>query len=280
MTFEQMHGKKNIGSSRIRADWLIEKWGTDERSTAERFKQGGKYDVVIFQKAYWLEYAKAFKGIKILDLCDPDWLDWNTPLVQMIQEVDAITCSTQAICDFVSNLTEKPVKLIKDRINLDTLPKNKKQHVGTATKIAWFGYDTNQAMLSQAIPVLIEKKMSLVVISNKPYHLKPLDRKNLELKNYAWGKDTVDLDLLTADIVINPKKDTGKWKYKSDNKTIHAWSLGIPVAHNDTELKSFMSEESRKKESEKRLEQVYKDYDVLESVEEMKNLIYFLHEGI
>ena len=64
LTFEQFHGRKNLGSSRIRGHWLIDNW--DE---VELFKQGKKYDFVIYQKAYFIEHAKIFKGIKILDLC-------------------------------------------------------------------------------------------------------------------------------------------------------------------------------------------------------------------
>jgi len=65
-------GRKDIGSSRIRGEWLANNCGD-----TEIFIQGKAYDVVIYQKAYWVEHAKLFKGIKILDLCDPDWLHWG-----------------------------------------------------------------------------------------------------------------------------------------------------------------------------------------------------------
>jgi len=87
LTFEQWYGKEDMGSSRIRGHWIINNW-----KEAELFKQGEKYDVVIFQKCYWLDYVKAFKGIKILDLCDPDWLD-TVPIIDIIDNVDAITVS-------------------------------------------------------------------------------------------------------------------------------------------------------------------------------------------
>ena len=69
LTFEQFHGRKDIGSSRIRAKWVINHW-----PEAEEFVFGQKYDVVIYQKAYWLEHAQEFKGLKILDICDADFL--------------------------------------------------------------------------------------------------------------------------------------------------------------------------------------------------------------
>ena len=74
VTFEKFHGRKtnSIGSSRIRAYNLVKYW-----EEASIYKHAKKYDVLIFQKAYWIEMAKKFEGIKILDLCDPDFLDWH-----------------------------------------------------------------------------------------------------------------------------------------------------------------------------------------------------------
>ena len=50
LTFEQFYGRKDIGSSRIRAQWLVNHW-----PEAELFKMGEKYDVIIYQKVYWPE---------------------------------------------------------------------------------------------------------------------------------------------------------------------------------------------------------------------------------
>ena len=63
-------GENSIGSSRIRARWLLPYW-----PEAQLYQMGRKYAVMIFQKAYFMEYLKAYDGIKILDLCDPDWLE-------------------------------------------------------------------------------------------------------------------------------------------------------------------------------------------------------------
>jgi len=71
LLFEKWHGKENIGSSRIRGHWLVKYWSEVEPRDMELelFKQGAKYDFVIFQKVYWLDFVKEFNGIKILDLC-------------------------------------------------------------------------------------------------------------------------------------------------------------------------------------------------------------------
>src|SRR4030042_325192 len=133
-TFEIYHGKKDIGSSRIRGHWLAKYW-----EDAEIMKLGEHYDVVIFQKAYDIEFAKYFKGIKILDLCDPDWMHWQFPIKEMIEECDAITTSTQALADYITTITEKPVMYIADRLDLESL-KEKITHRGEFISAVWLSY--------------------------------------------------------------------------------------------------------------------------------------------
>ena len=111
LTFEQFHGKMDIGISRIRGHWLAKYW--DE---AEVWKMGQKYDIMIYQKVYWIEHAKQFNGIKILDLCDPDWKEWSSRIKQMIDLCDAVTTSTYEIAKYIIKLTDKPVWYIPDRL--------------------------------------------------------------------------------------------------------------------------------------------------------------------
>ena len=56
LTFEQFQGRQNIGSSRIRVKWPLKYW-----ENAEEFVMGQKYDVVIYQKAYWLAYEEIWR---------------------------------------------------------------------------------------------------------------------------------------------------------------------------------------------------------------------------
>src|SRR3990167_32993 len=85
----------SIGSSRIRARWLINHW--DE---AEEYQVGGKYNVMIFQKAYWQEMLESFTGKKIFDLCDPDWLV-PRPVIESIEYCDAAVTSTETLAEFL-----------------------------------------------------------------------------------------------------------------------------------------------------------------------------------
>ena len=80
-------------------------------------------------------------------------------------------------------------------------------------------------------------------------------------------------DIVRGDIVLNPTFRTGKWKYKSNNKTTQAWALGMPVATNDTELLAFVDETNRQAEAEKRLTEVMNEWTTERSVSRLKEII-------
>lgn len=266
VTFEKFDGKKDIGSSRIRARWLCNYW--DE---AEVFVQGQKYDAVIYQKAYWVDHAKAFKGVKILDLCDPDFLHWGYRSVEMIEEVDMITTSTESLATQYKQFTDKPVICVPDRLDLAMFP-DKKVHSGDAQYVVWFGYSSNFEMLSQAVPSIVKCGYRLIVISDKHF-VPPTGYGKLEVENVKWTEGTAFDNILRGDIVINPQAKTNKWRFKSNNKTITSWALGLPVAEDGDALERLRSEAERQKESELRLKEVQERWDVRLSVEEYKKLI-------
>lgn len=267
ITFEKFHGRKDIGSSRIRGEWLVKYW--DE---AEIFKQGKEYDVVIYQKAYWVEHARAFKGIKILDVCDPDFLHFGYKFMEMINEVDAITVSSPALQAVIKNFTNKPVRYIPDRVDLD-FHRGKKFHQGEAEWAIWFGYSTGFDMLKPVLHFLKKFNLNLIVISESDFSMPSNYSDYIKLKNIRWNLETVNQDILLGDVVLNPQSNKGKWKFKSNNKTLSAWALGMPVAHTVDELEKFLVEENRKKESDLKYNEVREKWDVKISVEEFKNLI-------
>lgn len=273
LTFEKYQQKRNIGSSRIRARWVWEQINRlyPEKYQAEEFIIGKKYDVVIFQKAYWIEYAKQFKGLKILDLCDPDWMHWAYSVKEMIDEVDVVTCSSQALVDYVKNLTHKPVILIPDRLDL-SIYKETKKHRGDLKTVAWYGYSHNFPALTYAIKALDNRNLELIVVSENSYSL-PVGIKNVKLTNFKWNENTVNRDLLRADAVLNPKYSKGRFKYKSDNKTVNAWALGLPVLQSDEDFDTFKSEEVRNAFAKEILNVVKQQYDVSESAKQFIDII-------
>ncbi len=272
LTFEQFHGKKDIGSSRIRGHWIVKHWKSagQDIGDCEIFRYGQHYDVVIYQKAYFVEHAKSFKGIKILDICDPDWLIWTGKLVEMAQEVDAISCSSMALTKAVSKFTDKPVYFVPDRVDLEGMPAPKK-HFGPTKTVVWYGYSHNFPILDSCIKALCAKGLELIVVSDNVYA--PPSGFKIPLQNLPFsGAHHLD-DIQKGDIVLNPRFTKGKWKYKSENKTAIAWALGMPVAHTEEELTSLMTQEQRQSASEVAYEKAKNEYDIKLSVIDYKDII-------
>lgn len=266
LTFEQFRGQKNLGSTKIRADWVINKW-----PEAERFVQGKQYDAVIYQKAYFVEHAKAFKGKKIFDICDPDFMHWGYRTKEMIEEVDVITTSTEELANAFRKFTNKPVICVPDRIDLDTIDK-RKYHKGDAQWVAWYGYSHNFDMLKPVVPTLKRLGLDLMVISDGAF-APGTGYQDVHVRNIKFNWESIQQDLLDADIVVNPQSKQGKWKYKSNNKTVMAWALGLPVSDDIETLKLFINEEERRKEQVKRLIEVKDLWEVSKSVDQYKEIL-------
>ena len=273
--FEKWMGKKNLGSSRIRCHWLLPYW-----DDAEIFGVGKNYDVVIYQKAYWNIHMEMFKGIKIFDICDPDWLHWQYNFIECIDLCDAVTTSNDELTKAISKFTDKPVVTIADRIDPTFFGGAKKIHSGDAKVVVWFGYQHNQSMIDSALSAIAKNKMDLIVIADKPYIMPSQWHKKIRLTNYPFDNETFVSDLLEGDIVINPQLSTAKWKYKSNNKTLHAWAVGLPMASNDKELKMFIPQRAREEEAEKRMQEIKDHWLVEKSVAEYKGLIESLQKNV
>lgn len=280
MTMEAQDGrtKGTVGSSRIRGTWLLEKW-----PEAEAYRISKHYDAIIFQKVYFSRFMKVYSGIKILDICDPDWLEGRA-VKESIELCDAVTCSSQALVDFVKSITEKPVFLVHDRMNLDYF-KETKRHEGKARGVVWFGYSSNSVLIDMCLPTLKRLNLDLTVISELPYYpssgIEGIDTTWIQahVKNIKYDAESVNQEIVAGgDMVINPKRDDGKWHFKSDNKTITAWALGMPVALTAEDIERFIDPAERTKEAEIRLAEVRENWQTEKSVEEMKNIIQTIYD--
>jgi hypothetical protein len=268
--FETIHNKTDVGSSRIRGKWLIKYW-----EEAEEVIYGKKYDVIVYQKAYLLEHAKNFKGIKILDMCDPDWID-NSSIREMIDYCDVVTVPTKIFADFIKQITDKPVVIIPDRQDLEYF-KGQKVHKGKAKEVVWHGYSHNSYVLKQALPALIRLNLNISIISNEMIHLKDIldtqTGKSVSERWTKWELETFNENMVKSDICIMPPVYKPNDRFKSNNKLTTAWALGLPVATNSEELEKFMDPKERIKEAEEKLMIIKRDYDVRQSVQQMKDLI-------
>lgn len=264
-----------VGSSRIRARWLLPYW-----EEAEEYQIGQKYQTIIYQKVYWKEMLKQFDGIQIMDLCDPDWLE-KKPVFEFIDLADAVVTSSPALRDYIQKLRpEKKVVCIPDRIYLPEHQPVKTKHEGLGKKAVWFGYSHNTHYLTKTLEQLILNGIELTVISNEPYQ-PPYAYKALKLKNVPYDYSTIHKELIKADWVLMPQPtEDEKGQFKSDNKTLTAWALGMPVVTLPEQLTLFVNDpKAREEESKKRLQEIKDKHDVRISVEEYRKLITELKEN-
>lgn len=277
-TFSMFHNKiPPVGSTKIRVENLLKYW-----PEADLYRYGEKPDVMIFQKVYVTydyKFIEHFEGIKILDICDPDWKDTPDIFIKdTIDAVDAVVTSSKALRDYLQDMTDTPCKLIRDRFDVSEFPPPKK-HFSEAKTAGWFGYSHNAQSLRLVVPSLETRNMNLVIISNEDpsawrWATKPeLYRKN----NYTFIKYDSDIqaraELQKADVAVFPKGDRPFDRFKSENKSVIAELCGLPVVRDSDELDTMMSGLARQKYIDKVYNKLKGDYDCRVSVEEYKDLI-------
>lgn len=270
LTFDQFRNKRNTAGSRIRCDYVAKELNKIGHK-AERFIQGKKYDVVILQKSYWGDYIKNFNGIKILDICDADYLV-QLGIIDHIDYVDHITVSTKALKEDIKHYTKTPISIIKDRFDLSELPKPKKQS-GKAKKVVWFGNSENLETLDQVIPAIKRMGLELIVISNGNYR-----EGSIKVKNIEWKPVKYYTDIQKADIAVLPRILSGRYKYKSNNKKVLSILLGVPVAETKDQLEELMNETIRAKAIEKLYPIYKKEYNCKKSAKDLLNIINKLNK--
>lgn len=275
LTFEQYHGKKGVGSTRLRVHNLIKYW-----PEADLYKYGENPDVLVFQKVYCAadyKFPKNFPNIKILDICDPDWLDMQG-VKETVDAVDGVTCPTEALAEFLRQLTDKPIKVIPDRHEIPNI-KSRRIHTGKVRKAVWFGYKQNAELLQWAVPSLEKRGVHLTVISNDDPQAQRWGQDYEKLYTFKkYSQDTILHDLAINDVCILPQGNRPQDRFKSNNKTTLAWLSGTPVVTTAEELDALMDSSNRNMEAEARQEQARDEYNVQLSVKDMKEFINELKE--
>src|SRR3990167_8476190 len=94
--FSKYHGKfPDAGSTNIRVNQVIKYW-----PEAHKYLHGEHADVIIFQKVYCtpdFKFPAHYPEIKILDICDPDYLDGVNSIKESVDAADAVTCSSEQL---------------------------------------------------------------------------------------------------------------------------------------------------------------------------------------
>lgn len=275
VTFCKYHGRRRgeIGSSVIRGDWLAEAW-----PEAKLWSNGQYFDAIIFQKAYWKDMMQDFEGVKILDLCDPDWMQGDVNIKEISDLCDAITCSTEELTKFMKNfIHDKKILTVPDRLNLDYFTR-KRAHTEKARSVVWFGYYHNaKAVLPHILPSLKTRKLNLYVVSNSPFE--PNNNFGVEIINIPWSVENAFMDIQSGDFAINPQPPVSNFRFKSNNKTLISWGLGLPVANSADDMDRFLDPKERQKEADMRWEEIKISWDIKLNVNLYKELICHLQEN-
>jgi len=269
LTFERYHGraKGTIGSSQIRARWLVEKW--DE---AKLWSVGQHFDALILQKVYWEQMINDFKGAKILDLCDPDWLSGDVPIVDIAHKVDHITTSTQGLADYLKQMTDTPITVVPDRLNMDYFTEQR-EHTERARNVVWFGYYHNakQVLNAPLLQSLKVRGLGLTVVSNGEYL--PSNDMGVEITNINWTPENAYMDIKSGDFAINPPSMNRGFRFKSNNKTLISWALGLPVANTADDMDKYMEAKERTKAVEETMIEIKKEWIVEKSIRQYQDII-------
>lgn len=267
---------KAAGSTFLRATGLAE-----SADDFEIWKHGHKYDNLIFQKAYWREMMEAFKGPKVLDLCDPDWITGSMEVMETAMLVDAITCSSENLAGQIRKyLPGKIVWHVPDRLNFSVFPSPRTPHEGRAKEIVWFGFINNaHVLLPRFASCINELGLSLTIISDFPYS-KEDEIAALRPRFIKYDQETAYSLIKEYDIVLNPRSEHSLFKYKSNNKTIISWRLGCPVAETPEDLETLLDAGNRNKQTGQQQRLIAEEYDIKISVCQYRSLIAFIEKNL
>lgn len=270
VTFEKADNRRynSTGSSRIRARWVAKYW--DE---AEEWKLGKNYDVWIFQKVYWEEMMAQVDGIKILDMCDPDWYE-RKDVMKYVDMADAVTTSTHALADYIKRyFPNKIIRCIPDRVDLEEHKPIKTEHAEKITSAVWFGYAHNFRYLEDALSHLMERDIAFTMIADTGIKLGlPHKKLKFEFKQYNYEK--IHSMLIQHDVCILPmRRPDYRGQFKSNNKVLTSWALGLPVIEYPKDFDRLATKQARETEAKDKLNEVAEKWDVRQSVDEYKKLI-------
>lgn len=271
LTMEKMDNRlfNSVGSSRIRMRWLLPYW-----EEAEEYGIGKKYEVMIFQKVYWGAMMDAFEGIKLLDICDADWLE-NKPVFEFIDKVDAVTTSTEALAGYIRKIRPNSlVKCIPDRVYLPEAVPIKTDYADKIKTVVWFGYFHNAHYLTRVYDELVSRGLDLVVITDSEIDPPSVYQGKLSIHNIPYNYQTYIKELIQYDAILMPDPiGDERAKYKSNNKTLQAWALGMPVIKVPSDFKRLATKEARIEEAKVKRKEVEEKWDVKLSVESYRQLI-------
>ena len=247
---------KNSASERFRCDWLLPHLPAEKYDGSQ---DPNDFDVVIYQKGFRPDMlAKQHGLLTVFDATDPFWLvSTQSEIGFLFDSVDLITVSTRGLADSLEKICPIPVYVIPDGHNLQYYSVAK-VHSDRRPTFVWYGYSQNWEQVEDLLGAI--SGYNLIVISDKPVGMG---------RWIKWDVDTVNAEIIQGDIVLCPPDPLG---FKSNNKKITAWALGMPVAETPQDVFKFL------KYAERELDQTKHTWDVIErrvqaSAEKLRNTL-------
>lgn len=226
-------------SSRMRCWWPAKYMERAEVKTFEDFMKTGvdpETHTVVWQKvAHPISMNEQQKaGVKVIwDLCDP--LHWFGPADcnNILNYVDLITASSDALADDITAWCGRPVTTIKDRIDFDHFPIQRQHSESKPAKLIWYGLAANRMSLYSALANLDRLSangydFTLTIMDDRP-DLQFARQSSYPIYHVKWELEKENRIIADHDIALLPPYP-GPWgKVKSNNKKVTAWACGLPA---------------------------------------------------
>jgi hypothetical protein len=132
--------------------------------------------------------------------------------------------------------------------------------------------------LHQLIPAIRRYRLNLRIIADRPYTEEDEVLK-LNPEYIRYNRYTVYEYLQQADIVLNPKSGRAFYKYKSNNKSVIAWKLGLPVAVTADDIGRLMDPEERNREVALKQPLLSQEYNISQSAAQYRRIISAIRNG-
>lgn len=298
LTLNNYYKVDNNSNSRIRVEYVA-KYIPDSYITEDK-ELLKSCDALVFQTRYLkddVDYIKEFKDtekVLIMDLTDPMWY-WHNESVdrwfkeEVLSNMDIVICSTKLLAKmYRKHYGIRNITFIPDRMDLQKYNRVKIHNRKESIRLLWYGYIENLKALEPFKDEIKEinkfheklygKKLELVVVSNKKPDLKFYESFNqLEIIYRQWDSYKLIDYILDSDIVINCRPLEENFNYKSNNKTITSWALGVPCVEGinfKEKLKKFIENPKfRKEEGIKKRAEVERCWDSRISAKQLERLV-------
>lgn len=288
-----------LASSRIRIHWLSKYWDElDDCFYPEEFNQTSEkffrvenqlkilkdYDVVIFNKTYEWRLAKELteRGQKVIvDMCDPDHLLSHSSkqrindCLETFKYCAAIVVNGYEMRESVGGVAKKPIYIVPDRLDLEWHEPRKTIHNIEMKRLVWYGYNENLRVLEPYLYDILSQGYDLTVLSDKFFSSLVLPGgwgKQITFK--VWDPESANRIIRQHDCVfVGRDPDEYLRQFKSNNRAITSWALGLPVAYDTKDLENLKSKTAREINVNQGWYEVRRNYDIRHSAGEYDRIV-------